>query len=182
MLSTSTCPDPICTLAGWALSTPFPTGGTWGSAVKQKAMSTQRPGRLQLNTANSVLLPLSQAPLDRKTAGGLEVIPKVLLVTLAPTNRCFLADERNQAVAQDDNKAIILIQLKIKEASGPSRGKDSPGMWLGKQNRLHSGPPWLGPRPASRLTVPNVPGTSRQEGKEDPKCRQFCFHYETTRP
>lgn len=40
--------------------------------------------------------------------GGLEVIPKVLLVTLVPPKRYFLAGEKDQAVAQDHNKAVIL--------------------------------------------------------------------------
>lgn len=32
--------------------------------------------------------------------GGLEVMPKVLLVTLASTHRCFLAGGRDQAAAR----------------------------------------------------------------------------------
>lgn len=41
-------------------------------------------------------------------------------------------------------------------------------MWQGKNNKLNSQPPVLGP--TSRLTVPSVPGTSSQERRESPKC------------
>lgn len=85
-------------------------------------------GSSLIKTPNLVLPPLSQTLFARRSTGGFLVIPQVLLVTLAPTNRCFLASERDQAVAQDNTKAVTLIQswLKIKEALDPSRGTEQP--------------------------------------------------------
>ena len=45
-------------------------------------------------------------------------MPEVLLVTLAPAMRHFLL-VRDQALAQDENTAVILNYLKIKEVPSP---------------------------------------------------------------
>lgn len=113
--------------------------------------------------------------------GVLVVMPKILLVTLAPTTRCFLAGERDRAVAQDNTKAVITELAKNKGGTGPSRGTKQ--LWnVAVQEQQASFWAWMAwHRPASRLPS-QCPRYLWTKGREDLKGRQFCFHYETTRP
>lgn len=103
LLGTSACPDPSCTLAGWALSALFYMGGTRG--VKPSERPEHPAPRVALASDPSPGAPslLPQTPLARRTTEGREVMPKVLLVTLAQAKRHFPL-VRDQALAQTRTK------------------------------------------------------------------------------